>query len=153
MSHQLPEAQLRRQLGDAHVDAFLGAAGLVGRSYLSGDEDLVFGFIQRVLAHLRNQGTSYGLIFPKFDQAYRRLFDYFDGEGRIFVIYPGCDGPDMLCIDSAWVVPMGDYYEVPEAQAPNIMLAFLAVYAHLRFNHTGDVSELREASPRPDNQG
>jgi hypothetical protein len=147
------EARLRQQLGDPHVDAFLGAAKLVGRSYLSGDEDLVFGFIQRVLVHLRNAGTGYGLIFPKLDQAYRRLFDYFDGDGRIFVIYPGSDRPDMLPIDPSWVVSLGDYYEVPEDKAPEIILAFLSVYAHMLGVQANAVDELHELSPRSDNHG
>ena len=139
MTTALPtsESSLRTRLGDRLVDDFLNASGVVGRSYLSGDEDLVFGFIQRVLAHLRIQGTNYGLIFPKRDETYQPMFDYFDGDGRIFVIYPGDDGPDKLPISADWVHSMGEYFEVPEAKTREIVWAFLAVYAHLRFDHEG----------------
>lgn len=140
---------LRDRLGDRLVDDFLAAASEVGRSYLTGDEDLVFGFLQRVLAHLRNSGRNYGLIFPKRDRHYRPMFDYFDGDGRIFVIYPGAGSPDQLPIEPAWVVPVESYYEVSERATREIALAFLRVYAHLRFEHPALADPTREASPRP----
>lgn len=145
--------RLRERFGGTLVDDFLMAGGQVGRSYLSGDEDLVFGFLQRVLAHLRIQDKRYGLIFPKIDRAYRRMFDYFDGDGRIFVIYPGTDGPDMLPVLPEWTRDLGDYHEIPEEYAADIVLAFLEVYAHLRFDHAERTEDLREHSPRPDNRG
>ncbi|MDB5096285.1 MAG: hypothetical protein JWM80_706 [Cyanobacteria bacterium RYN_339] len=121
------EHDLRERLGVALVQDFLAAAGQVGRSYMVGDEDLVFGFLQRVLAHLKRDDKNYGLIFPKFDERYKRMYDYFDGGGRIVVIRPGED----LVIDPAWTRPKEGYFEVTEGAETQIVLAFLAAYARL----------------------
>jgi hypothetical protein len=118
---------LRAELGAGLVDDFLAAAGQVGRSYMAGDEDLVFGFLQRVLAQLKREDKNYGLIFPKFDERFKRMYDYFDGGGRIVVIRPGEDLP----IDPAWTRPVEGYFEVAEGAERAIVLTFLAAYARL----------------------
>lgn len=118
---------LRSTLGADLVADFLSAAGQVGRSYMVGDEDLVFGFLQRVLAQLKRDDKNYGLIFPKYDERFRRMYDYFDGGGRIVVIRPGED----MAIDPAWTRPMEGYFEVAEGAETAIVAAFLAAYARL----------------------
>ena len=118
---------LKRALGADLVDDFLAAAGQVGRSYMVGDEDLVFGFLQRVLAQLKRDDKNYGLVFPKYDERFRRMYDYFDGGGRIVVIRPGDD----MAIDPAWTRPREGYFEVAEGAETAIVLAFLEAYARL----------------------
>ena len=126
------EAHVRAQLGDELVDDFLHAAHEVGRAYLTSDESLVFGFIQRVLLHMRNQGRNRGLLFPKLDERYRPMFDYFDGEDRIAVITV-----DDMPLDPAWIAEREGYFEVPLEQARPILLAFLTAYVNLRVRSAG----------------
>lgn len=125
---------LRAQLGPERVDALLEAAGLVGASYLPGEEDPVFGFLQRILIHLKNQDRNQGMLFPKTDEEYKRFYDYFDGEGRIMKIEPGAG----MAVDPGWVRLMPDlpadhpFYEVAPGAGPAIVTAFLEAYAVLR---------------------
>lgn len=127
-------ADLRTRLGAKRVDAMLEAAGVVGASNLPGEETPIFGFLQRVLLHLRNHDRGQGMIFPKTDAEYKRFYDYFDGEGRIVAIVPG-DGPEDMRVDPGWVRPMAGmpadqpYFEVAPGAGPLIVTAFLEAYA------------------------
>lgn len=135
-SHPLEDrlAALRARLGAQRVDALVEAAAAVGTANLPGDEAPIFGFLQRILLHLRNQDRGQGMLFPKTDAEYRRFYDYFDGEGRIVAIAPG-DGPEQMRIDPAWVRPMpgmpaGEpYFEVAPGAGGEIVAAFLEAYA------------------------
>lgn len=129
---------LRARLGAERVDEWLVATHAVGTASLPGDEDLAFGFVQRVLMHLKNhRDRNCGMLFPKVDAEYRRFFDYFDGDGRIFLIFPG-DGPDQMRYDPAWFRPMDlgfgyeQYYEVVPGAELAIVVAFLEAYAALQ---------------------
>lgn len=135
-------AALRAALGDQAVDELLGAASAVGRAYLPGDEDLVFGFVQRALARLKQEGRNRGLLFPKYDQDYRRMFDYMDGDGAVWVLRPG-DGPGEVPADPAWFTdhdagdPERAYFQVAEGAETAIMLAFLEAVAALKLKASG----------------
>jgi hypothetical protein len=129
--------RLRAAVGAERVDAMLEAARQAGDSYLPGDQDPVFGFIQRALIQLKNSGRNCGLIFPKQDPEFRRFVDYFDGEGRIIVIRPG-DEPGGMHIEPGWVRPAEQshpdcpFFEVAPGMAEAIMAAFLEAYAAMR---------------------
>lgn len=128
---------LRRSLGVEVVDDFLSAAASVGRSYLPGDEDLVFGFVQRMLARLKQADRNRGLLYPKFDAHYNRMFDYMDADGSIWVLRPG-DGPGEVPHEPGWFHehdagdPERRYFGLTPGAEHEIALAFLAAWADLR---------------------
>lgn len=130
-------ARLKAQLGATRVEAMLEAARATAGSYLPGEHHPAFGFIQRALIHLKNEGRNCGLIFPKVDGTYQRFIDYFDGEDRIFVIYPG-DAPDQIRLDPNWLResplshPDCTFYEVVPGMEIPLMLAFMEAYAVMR---------------------
>lgn len=137
----LPTDRLERlyaRLGQPRVDAMLEAARKAGDSYLPGDQDPLFGFIQRALIQLKNSGRNYGLIFPKQDPEFHRFVDYFDGEGGIYLIYPEGDEPGCMRIDRDWIRPAAEshpdcpFFEVAPGKAEAIMASFLDAYAELR---------------------
>lgn len=127
------ETALRARLGDALVDDFLFAAEAVGQAYLPGDEDLVFGFVQRMLARLKQEGRNRGLLFPKFDADYNRLFDYFDPDGTIWVIRAA-----QVPCQPGWFVdhdagdPERAYFGLTPGASTAIAHAFLAALAALK---------------------
>ena len=129
--------RLMAQLGEPRVSAMLEAARATAGSYLPEEHHPAFGFLQRALIHLKNGGRNCGLIFPKVDGTYQRFIDYFDGEDRIFVIYPG-DGRGMMALDESWLRPSPEshpdcrFYEVVPGMEIELMLAFLEAYAGLR---------------------
>ena len=126
-----------RSLGREVVDDFLFGARLAGTSYLPGDEDLVFGFMQRVLARLKQEGRNRGLLFPKLDAEYRRLFDYMGPDGTIWVLRPG-DGHGEVPNRPEWFHahdagdPDRPYFGLNPGAELAIPLAFLAAWAALR---------------------
>ncbi len=128
---------LRRTLGAEVVDDFLAAAAMVGSAYLPGDEDLVFGFVQRMLARLKLAGRNRGLLYPKFDAHYNRMFDYMDADGAIWVLRPG-DGPGEVPNRPSWFHehdagdPERRYFGLVPGAELAIALAFLAAWADLR---------------------
>jgi hypothetical protein len=130
-------AALRPILGTEVVDDFLRAAAEVGRGYLPGDEDLVFGLLQRVLGRMQQGGRHYGRIFPKFDGHFNRYFDFCGPDGTIWVMRPGA-GRGAVPHDPAWFrdLEAGDperaYYEVVPGAATAIVVAFLEAWASLR---------------------
>ena len=129
--------RLKARLGDRRVDAMLEAAHATAGSYLPEEHHPAFGFLQRALIHLKNSGRNCGLIFPKVDITYTRFIDYFDGEDRIFVIYPG-DGPGQMRLDQGWLRPSPEshpdcaFWEVVPGMETELMLSFLEAYAELR---------------------
>ena len=102
------------------------AARQVGRAYLPGGEDLVYGFIQRVLVRSQQAGRPRGLLFPKFTPDYQRMFDYMDGEGGVWVLQAAD-----VTIDPAWFAehdagdPEQTYFQVAEGAGGAIVQAFL----------------------------
>lgn len=128
---------LGRTLGREVVDDFLAAAHLVGRTYLPGDEDLVFGFVQRLLTRLKLEGRNRGLLFPKYDAEYNRLFDYMDADGTVWVLRHG-DGPGEVPEGRAWFHehdagdPERPYFGLEPGAELEIPLAFLEAWAALR---------------------
>lgn len=131
-------ARLTTQLGAGRVEAMLEAARATAGAYLPGEHHPAFGFIQRALIHLKNDGRNCGLIFPKVDGHYQKFIDYFDGEDRIFVIYPGSDAPDRIRLDESWLRespqshPDCPFFEVVPGCEVELMLSFLEAYAHMR---------------------
>lgn len=127
-------ADLRTRLGAARVDSMIEAAGNVGSANLPFEEAPIFGFLQRILLHLRNNDRPQGMLFPKTDAEYKRFYDYFDGEGRIVAIVPG-EGPEDMTVDPTWVRHMPElpadqpFYEVVPGAGPLIVAAFLEAYA------------------------
>jgi hypothetical protein len=130
-------APLYDALGHERVDAMLEAAEAAGGSYLPGDQEPVFGFIMRALISLKNGGRNYGLVFPKQDGGFKRFIDYFDGEGGIYIIYPGT-GPGEMRMDPEWIRPAAEshpdcpFFEVAPGAGPLMMASFLEAYAALR---------------------
>lgn len=126
-------ASLRRALGAELVDDLVAGADAAGTQFLPGDEDLAFGFLQRVLARLKQDGRNRGLLFPKYDADYRRLFDYMDADGAIWVLRP-----EALGVDPAWFreQEVGDpertYHELAPGAARAIVAAFLQALADLK---------------------
>lgn len=133
-------ASLRDTLGPEVVDDFLAAAATVGRSFLPGDEDLVFGFVQRMLARLKQAGRNRGLLYPKFDAHYNRMFDYMDADGAIWVLRPG-EGRGEVPHRPGWFVehdagdPERQYYGLTPGAELAIALAFLEAWADLHTRH------------------
>lgn len=117
----------------AFVEDMHDAARGVGRAYLPGSEDLVFGFVQRVLVRLQQAGRPRGLLFPKFDAEYRRMFDYMDGEGGVWVLLAA----DVKA-DPAWFTdhdagdPEQAYFQVSEGAETRIVQAFLDALDELK---------------------
>jgi hypothetical protein len=129
-------------VNDAAFEAdLLAAARAVGRAYLPGDEDLAFGFVQRALVHLQQAGRPRGLLFPKFDAEYRRMFDYMDGEGTVWVL---CAAD--VAVDPAWFVdhdagdPERPYFQVAEGAETRIVQAFLDALAALKASRSSQAS-------------
>ncbi|MEB3222576.1 MAG: hypothetical protein VKS61_10905 [Candidatus Sericytochromatia bacterium] len=131
-------APLREVLGATLVDAVLEGAGHVGGARLPGNEDPVFGFLQRILTRLDREGRGVGLLFPKRDGlTYEPFFDFCDATGTIWVLRrgPGRGGVD---VDAGWLTEcdLGDpemaYYELRPGAAEAIAGRFLAALASLR---------------------
>lgn len=128
---------LRHQIGEEVVEDFLSAASAVGRTYLPGDEDLVFGFLQRMLTRLKQEGRNRGLLFPKLDATYNRMFDYMDADGSIWVLRPG-SGEGEVPHRPSWFLEhdAGDperlYFGLAPGAELEISLAFLEAWATLR---------------------
>lgn len=124
---------LRRSLGADLVDDLVFGAEAAGTQFLPGDEDLTFGFLQRVLTRLKREGRNRGLLFPKVDGEFRRYFDYMDADGAIWVVWPHAVG-----VDPAWFreQEVGDpertYHELAPGAAPAIVAGFLRALADLK---------------------
>jgi len=144
------QAHLVEALGPEEVTLFLTTAPNTGRMHLPGGEDLVFGFIQRVLIRMQQDGHYRGRIFPKFDATYQRMFDYMDADGTVWVVRPG-DGPGEVPNRLEWFRdqdlddPEQAYFEVVEGADTAIVLAFLEALAHLKGKQKGAAPS--EAAP------
>ncbi|MEB3283906.1 MAG: hypothetical protein VKN33_01285 [Candidatus Sericytochromatia bacterium] len=119
-------------------DAFLSAGHRVGHSHLPGNEHPLFGFLQRVLVHLNQQGISAGLLFPKIDgRSYEPIFDYVDTDGTIWVLRVGPE-PGQVRYLPEWFIEedLGDpemtYYRATPESVPKILASFLDSLMFLR---------------------
>jgi hypothetical protein len=131
-------APLREALGAPFVEAMLEGARAAGVARLPGNEDPVFGFVQRVLTQLDHAGRGLGLIFPKRDGAtYEPLFDFCDASGAIWVLRKG-KGRGCVKEEPGWLVELdlGDpemtYFALQPGAAEAIAIAFMQALASLR---------------------
>lgn len=120
---------------------FLSVGHTVGRTHLPGTDHPLFGFLQRVLAQLKHQGVSAGLIFPKQDgRTFEPFFDYCDADGTFWVLRIGGD-PGQVTYDHNWFVEedLGDpdmtYYRIKPEAIQLALNSFLSALAGLRAKH------------------
>ncbi|MEB3329988.1 MAG: hypothetical protein VKQ33_12210 [Candidatus Sericytochromatia bacterium] len=133
-----PLGPLHRILGASFVEALLDGARAAGGARLPGNEDPVFGFLQRVLTHLDRAGRGVGLLFPKRDAlTYEPFFDFCDAAGAIWVLRKG-EGRGGLLEEPGWLLEedLGDpemtYFTLRPGAAEAIAVRFLEALASLR---------------------
>jgi hypothetical protein len=142
----LHPAKKNTQWRPVWADAFTPAAHGVGHTHLPGNEHPLFGFLQRILVHLKHQGIAAGLIFPKVDgRTFEALFDYCDPDGTIWVLRVGSQ-PGEVIYTPEWFVEedLGDpdmtYYRIKPDVIETAVEAFFEALSELKIKQIQELT-------------